>query len=158
MTQASTGQATTTVDDATREVTITRIFDAPRAMVFRAMVEPEQLVKFWGPTGTSVPLDSVVLEPWAGGRFETTMVADDGGGEYPTKAIFVEVTEPEVLSFREPDSGVLTEGRFRDLGDGRTELTIHQTNVPEMYRSPEALAGFLTSLDRFAEHLTALQR
>jgi hypothetical protein len=45
---------------------------------------------------------------------------------------------------------------FVDLGDDRTEVTIHQTNMPEMYRSPEALAGFKTSLDKFAAYLTSL--
>jgi hypothetical protein len=41
------------------------------------------------------------------------------------------------------------------LGDGRTEVVSHQTNVPEMMRSPEAQAGMLTSFDRFATYLTS---
>jgi hypothetical protein len=45
---------------------------------------------------------------------------------------------------------------FVDLGDNRTEVTIHQTNVPEMYRSPEAQAGMQSSLDRFAEYVSSL--
>ena len=43
-----------------------------------------------------------------------------------------------------------------ELGDDRTEVTIHQTNVPEMYRSPQAQAGFNSSLDRFAAYVSAL--
>jgi hypothetical protein len=42
---------------------------------------------------------------------------------------------------------------FADLGDGRTEVHIRQTNVPDAFRGPQAQAGFLTSLDRFATHL-----
>jgi hypothetical protein len=42
---------------------------------------------------------------------------------------------------------------FADLDGGRTEVHIHQTNVPEVFRRPEAQAGFLTSLDRFAAYL-----
>ena len=50
---------TQTVVDAERaEVTITRIYDAPRELVFRAMIEPEQFIQFWGPVGTHVPLES----------------------------------------------------------------------------------------------------
>jgi uncharacterized protein YndB with AHSA1/START domain len=136
------------------EVTITRVYDAPRELVFRAMVEPEQFVQFWGPTGTHVPIESVVIEPWTGGRFESTMVADDGSGEFPMKGVFVDFLEPERLAFREPNSGVVSASTFTELDGGRTEVVIRQTNVPEMYRSPQALAGFETSLDRFDAFLT----
>ena len=44
---------------------------------------------------------------------------------------------------------------FTDLGEARTQVDIRQSNVPAAFRSPEAQAGFLTSLDRFAAYLTA---
>ena len=137
------------------ELTITREYDAPRDMVFRAMIEPEQLTHFWGPTGTHTPLDSIVIEPWAGGRFETTMVPDgappDAG--FPMKALFVEVVEPERIVFKELGGEMTTASTFTDLGDGRTRVVIHQTNMPAMYRSEDAQAGFNSSLDRFAAYL-----
>lgn len=145
-----------TPGDGIGEVTITRDFDAPRELIFQCFVEPEHFVKFWGPVGTHVPIESVVIEPWAGGRFESTMVADDGSMEYPTKAVFVEITPPEVFSFREPDLDLVSTGTLHDLGDGRTRLVIHQANVPAMYRSTEALEGFNTSLDRLEQHLATL--
>ena len=155
-TEESDMSKTQTVVDADKgEVTITRIYDAPRELVFRAMVEPEQLVEFWGPTGSHVPLESVVIEPWVGGRFESTIVMDDGSGAYPMKGTFTEFVEPEKMTTVEPESNVVSASTFTDLGDGRTEVVIHQTNVPELYRSPEALAGFVTSLDRFDAFLTA---
>ena len=61
-------------------VTVTRDFDAPREVVFGAFMDPGQLARFWGPTGTHVPPESVVIEPFAGGRFEATIVADGGVG------------------------------------------------------------------------------
>jgi hypothetical protein len=45
---------------------------------------------------------------------------------------------------------------FRDLEGGRTEVTIHQTNVPEMYRTPEAQAGMQSSFDRFAAYVRSI--
>jgi hypothetical protein len=51
---------------------------------------------------------------------------------------------------------MITTSYFRDLGDGRTEVTVHQTNVPEMYRSPEFQAGMQSSLDRFAAYVATL--
>ncbi len=147
---------TSVTDTDLDEVTITRDFDAPRETVFRAFVEPEQFVRFWGPVGTHVPIESVVLEAWTGGRFEYTMVADDGSGEYAQRGTFVEVREPEVFAFREAGSDLVSTGTLSDLGDGRTRLVIHQTNVPAAYRTPEALAGFMTSLDRLESHLATV--
>jgi uncharacterized protein YndB with AHSA1/START domain len=149
---------TATPGDGIGDVTITREFDAPRELVFRCLVEPEHFVEFWGPTGTYVPIETVVIEPWVGGRFESTMVADDGSGEFATKAVFVDIREPEVFSFTEPGSDMVTSSTLTDLGDGRTRMVIHQTNVPAFYRSTEALEGFSTSLDRFADHLATLQK
>ena len=64
----------------------TRVFDAPRELVFQCMTDPEHLTHFWGPVGTSTPLATIVVEPWAGGRFETVMVNDENGEEYPSSA------------------------------------------------------------------------
>lgn len=51
-----------------------------------------------------------------------------------------------------------TTATLTDLGDGSTEVVIHQRHVPEPMRSPEARVGFLTSLDKLDEHLTRLIR
>ena len=147
---------TTTVDEDLGEVTIVREFPASPAVIFRAFMEPEQLANFWGPEGMSTPVDKIVIEPWAGGRFETTMVHDASGDEYPTAGRFVEVDEPNRWSFEEPQVGMVTETTLEDLGNGSTRVTIHQTNVPPMYRSPEALAGFQTALDKGVAYFASL--
>ena len=140
------------------EVKITRVFDAPRELVFRCMLEPEHLTPFWGPVGVSTPVDKITLDPRPGGVFETIMVNDETGEEYPSRGVYVEIVEPERIVWTEPDveGGMMNSSTFTDLGDGRTEVFIHQTNVPEMYRSPEAQAGFESSLDRFAGYLATL--
>jgi uncharacterized protein YndB with AHSA1/START domain len=135
------------------EVTITREFDAPRELVFRAMIEPEQLTCFWGPVGVSTPVENIKIDPRPGGTFETIMVDDASGAEYASKGIYIDVVEPELLSWHEPDADMTTTSTFEDLGNGRTRVVIHQTNVPAMYRTPEAQAGFNSSLDRLAAHL-----
>ena len=45
---------------------------------------------------------------------------------------------------------------FTDLGDGTIEVVAHQTNVPEMYRSPEAQAGMQSSFDQLAAYMATL--
>jgi uncharacterized protein YndB with AHSA1/START domain len=140
------------------EVTHTRTYDAPRELVFRCMITPEHLTHFWGPVGVSTPIENIKVDPRPGGIFETIMVNDTDGVEYPMNGVFVEVVEPEKLVWTERDveGGMTTSVTFIDLGDGRTEVVSHQTNVPEMMRSPEAQAGMLTSFDRFATYLTSL--
>ena len=134
------------------ELTFTRVFDAPRDLVFRCMLEPEHLTHFWGPAGTSTPLDGITVDPRPGGVFETIMVSDDGGS-YTMHAVYAEIVPPERIVWTEPGTGVTTTSTFTDLGSARTEVRIHQANVPDYARSPEAQAGFLTSLDRFAAYL-----
>lgn len=134
-------------------LTYTRVFSAPRELVFRCMIEPEHLTHFWGPKGVSAPLEHIKVDARPGGVFETVMVDDAGGGRYPTRAVYVEVTEPERLVWTETHSGMTMTATFVDLGDARTEVHIRQTNVPEAFHSPEAQAGFATSLDRFAAYV-----
>jgi uncharacterized protein YndB with AHSA1/START domain len=140
------------------EVTITRIYEAPRELVWECMTTPEHLTYFWGPPGISTPLGSIVMELHPGGRFETVMVNDANGERYPTTGIYVEIDPPSKLVWRETGNaeGMITTSAFIDLGNGHTEVVVHQQNVPPMYRSPEALAGFNASLDRFVAYLATL--
>jgi len=141
---------------APAELNLTRVFDAPREIVFRCMITPEHLTHFWGPAGTSAPIEHIRVDARPGGVFETVMVNDADGSTYPTKAVYVEVTEPERLVWTETHSGMTMAATFVDLGGSRTEVRIRQTNVPEAMLSPDAQAGFRTSLDKFAAYLHSL--
>lgn len=138
------------------ELYFTRVLHAPRELVFRCMIDPAHLTHFWGPAGVSAPIEHIHVDPHPGGAFETVMVNDADGSEYPTRATYLEVVEPERLVWTEAHSGMTVTATFTDVGADRTEVHIHQTNVPEPFRRPGAQAGFLTSLDRFAAHLAQL--
>jgi uncharacterized protein YndB with AHSA1/START domain len=138
------------------ELAFTRVFDAPRELVFRCMIEPEHLKHFWGPAGVSAPVEYIHVDPRPDGVFETVMVNDADGSQYLTRATYVEVAEPERLVWKEEHTGMTVTVTFADLGGSRTEVRIHQTNVPDAFLSPDAQAGFLTSLDRFAAYLAEL--
>jgi uncharacterized protein YndB with AHSA1/START domain len=142
----------------TGELTYRRVHSAPPELLFDCMTTPEHLTHFWGPAGTTTPIDGIVVDLRPGGAFETTMVSDADGSTYTMRAVYVEVRRPERLEWIEPDveGGMRTAITFVDLGDGRTEVTTHQTNVPEAYLSAEARAGFATSLDRFDAYLVSL--
>jgi len=141
---------------APAELNLTRVFDAPRELVFRCMITPEHLTHFWGPVGTSAPIERIRVDARPGGAFETVMNNDADGSTYPTKAVYVEVTAPERLVWTETHSGMTVTATFVDLGDARTEVRIRQTNVPAAMLSPDAQAGFRTSLDKFAAYLDSL--
>lgn len=135
------------------ELSYTRVFEAPRALVFRCMIEPEHLTHFWGPAGVSAPLEGIHVDPRPGGRFDTVMVNNADGSRYPTRAVYLEVSEPERLVWDEEHSGMRVTVTFEEVDADRTEVCITQTKVPEPMRGPEAQAGFLTSLDKFSEYL-----
>ena len=133
-----------------------RVFDAPRELVWRCLTEPAELAQFWGPRGMTTPLEGIVVELHAGGRFETVMVGE--GASHHMFATFTEVVPPERLSWVEPATGMHTTATLIDLGDATTEVVIDQRHVPEPMRTPEARAGFVTSLDKLENHLTRLIR
>ena len=142
-----------------QEVTISRVFDAPRDLVWRAWTEPEQLAQWWGPAGWSNPLERIRMDVRPGGAFRVTGVSAEDGTEMTTQGVYREVVEPERLVLEEPaedawHEGAVSTATFTDLGDGRTEIvlqaTIHTTD--EMRGAAEA--GMAGSLDRLAEHLT----
>lgn len=133
-----------------------RVFGASRELVWRCLTEPAELAHYWGPLGTSTPVDGIVVELRPGGRFETLMVGGHGG--YRMVATFTDVVPPERLAWVETVTGMHTTSTLTDLGDGTTEVVIHQRHVPEQMRTPEARAGFLTSLDKLEAHLTHLRQ
>src|ERR1039458_10578172 len=79
------------------ELVFTRAFEAPRELVFQCMTQPEHLTHFWGPAGTSAPIELITVDARPGGAFETVMINDADGSRYPPQPVFDEVVEPERL-------------------------------------------------------------
>jgi uncharacterized protein YndB with AHSA1/START domain len=116
------------------ELSYRRIHPAPRELIFDCMTTPEHLTAFWGPTGTTTPIDGITVELRPGGRFETTMVNDSDGTTYTMRAVYVEVSRPDRLVWTE--GGVTTTITLTALDDGRTEVLTHQANVPPPLLAP----------------------
>ena len=98
------------------ELRFSRVFEAPRELVYTCMTDPDHLTHFWGPTGVSAPRDRIRLDARPGGVFETVMVNDADGSEYPTLAVFDEVRPPEVLVWTESHSGMRVRAELRGAG------------------------------------------
>jgi uncharacterized protein YndB with AHSA1/START domain len=74
---------------------MTRVFDAPRELVFKAWTEPERLKRWWGPKGFTNPVCEVDVRP--GGAIRIDMRAPDGV-VYPLDRLAAEVESAEVVS------------------------------------------------------------
>jgi uncharacterized protein YndB with AHSA1/START domain len=133
------------------ELRYRRVFRAPRHLVWRCLTEPAELAQFWGPEGMITPVEGIVVELWPGGRFETLMIGEHGS--HRMVATFTEVVAPERLAWTETGSGMHTTSTLEDLGDGSTAVLIVQRNVPDAMRTPEARAGFASSLDKLESYL-----
>jgi uncharacterized protein YndB with AHSA1/START domain len=93
--------------EATQELVISRVFDAPRELVYKAFTDPDQISAWFGPVGYSVPRDTVSVDTRVGGHQRFTMVNDENPAEYsPVNATFSEVVENELLVGYEDVSGI----------------------------------------------------
>jgi len=148
-----------------REIVFTRMFDAPRQMVWDAFTKAEHLEKWWGPHNFTNKNCHVDLR--VGGKFETTMVGM--GGEFPCLLLFEEIVPIEKIvwydkvipgDFWGPD-GPPADSRltllFEDHGQ-RTKL-ISITNFVDNIARDKTMAmgaaqGWAESFERLDEQLS----
>lgn len=148
--------ASNAADNAERGYTITRLFDAPRELVWRAFTEPEQYAQWFGPVDSR--LEAVSMDVRPGGAWRATMILADGT-EIPWSGSYLEVVGPERLVFTVSDEGS-PGGEYEqmavtltDRGD-QTELVLRQSGghlTDEQYG--QAKEGTSSFLDRMAELL-----
>jgi uncharacterized protein YndB with AHSA1/START domain len=153
--------------EVTSGISITRIFDAPRDLVYKAWTEPERFARWFGLSDSAVPIDSVAMDVRPGGTWRATMVISAGavstGGaaaeatEIPWKGIYYEVEPPERLVFslsdQPGDEQEIVTVLLKDLS-GKTEMVFHQGGghlKAEEYE--QAKAGWGLFFDRLAGHL-----
>jgi uncharacterized protein YndB with AHSA1/START domain len=141
-----------------QEITIIRVFDAPRELVWKAWTEPEHLARWWGMGGWSNPLEKITMDVRPGGEFRVTSVSDADGSEMSIAGVYREVVEPERLVFEEPAEGAWHGGAtsvltLTDLGEGRTEMVVRTTIQTTEDMRAVAEAGMSKSFERLAEFL-----
>ncbi|MGB6537856.1 MAG: SRPBCC domain-containing protein [Xanthobacteraceae bacterium] len=130
---------------AERELTIVRVFDAPRALVFRAWTDSRHLAQWWGPKGFTNPVCEI--DARVGGAIRIHMRAPDGA-VYPMGGEFREIVELERLVFTNnalDDAGNaiiegLTTATFADEG-GKTRLTLHTRGHAMVEKAVQYLQG-----------------
>jgi uncharacterized protein YndB with AHSA1/START domain len=83
-------------DTASREIATTRVFDAPRDLVFDAWTSPEHVAQWWGPNGFTTTTHSMDVRP--GGEWIFVMHRPDGS-DYKNHIVYREVVRPERILY-----------------------------------------------------------
>ena len=157
---SATAQNRTTVErKSDRELVVTRTFDAPPPIVFRAWSQPDLFRRWWVPKGAGISLISCDLDVRTGGKYRLEFGAGDDTMAFYGKYLDVVPNERIVWTNDEGEEGAVTTVTFEDQG-GRTLLTFH-----ELYPSTEALeeamagsaAGLPTQLDQLDELLSSTE-
>ena len=149
---------------ATREVTLTRVFDAPRVMVWNAWIDPKQMAQWWGPHHFTNPRCELDVRP--GGAIRIDMRAPNGT-VYPMGGHFDEIVPRERLVFtaiaEDHDGNALLESvttvTFVEEGgeaSGKTRITVHAKAVGLAPVAPQMLAGMEAGWTQSLERLAAL--
>jgi len=96
-----TDKNTATLEESELEIVSSRVFDAPRELVFRAFTDPDHLKHWWGPKGFTNTFRE--FDPRPGGIWSFVMHGPDGA-DYPNKHIFVEIVKPDGIVLRHVSS------------------------------------------------------
>ena len=164
-------------ESADREIVITRVFDAPRDLVWKAFTERERMAQWWGMKGLTTRILKLDLRP--GGAFLYSMRMPDGR-EMRGKWVYREIVAPELLvvvHFTTDHTGrpiphpydpnlppeMLTTSRFIEHA-GRTTLELRSVPINETRPQRETFnkladameEGFSNSLDLLDEYLATL--
>ncbi len=151
------------------EIVITRVFDAPRDLVFKAWTEPERLMRWWGPKGFTTPFCRVDLRP--GGVFHYCMRSPEGR-DFWGRGVYVEVVQPERIvyidSFADEEGNPVEPTRYgmspahpRETlvtvtfteHEGKTMVTLQHAIPASVPERSGAQQGWTEMLDRLAKEL-----
>ncbi|HVN29213.1 MAG TPA: SRPBCC domain-containing protein [Candidatus Binataceae bacterium] len=139
------------------ELVVTRVFDAPRRLVFEAWTKPEHMMRWWGPKSYSTPACEMDVRP--GGAIRLCMRSSDGVDLW-VRGTYREVVPPERLVFTacneaDPDAETVITVTFVEQAGG-TLLTMRQSFAkPEVSRG--AKEGWNGSFDRLGDYLNAIR-
>lgn len=157
----------------TERMVVTRVFDAPRELVWEAWTNPKYVMQWWGPKGFTSPFCQMDFR--VGGKFLCCMRAPDGqefwnGGQYheivPHEKIVSSMyfsdskgnmVEPAVYGIEhEAIDGAYDVITFEDLGNGQTKLTFVGNETTENATSSGQVEGWNQILEKFAAVVAGL--
>ena len=148
-----------TVEPGKQELFITREFDAPRGLVFKAHIDPDLYVQWLGPRGYEMILET--FEPHSGGRYRY-IHKDKDGNEFGFHGVFHEISEELLIQTFEfeglPERGhvILDTMRLEELPGNRTRATIQSVYQSVSDRDGMVQAGMERGVNEGYERLDKL--
>jgi uncharacterized protein YndB with AHSA1/START domain len=148
-----------------REIVVSRLVNAPRAIVYEAWTDPAQLPAWFGPEGFTISTKAIDIR--AGGQWRFDMVAPDGTN-YGNRMTFLRIEAPrliEVLHGGDEDGDASAHRMlvtFDEQANGKTVVTLRQMHASKARR--EEVIGFGAveyggqTLDKLARHAMARLR
>lgn len=149
-------KTTITAEPGKQELFITREFDAPCELVYRAHTDPELFVQWLGPRGYEMVLD--IFEPYSGGRWRYVH-KDKAGNEFGFHGVFHEVSPERLIQTFEfegmPESGhvILETMKLESLPGDRTRIHIQSVYQSVEDRDGMIQAGMETGMNQGYEKL-----
>ncbi len=159
---------------AEQTLVITRTFDAPRSLVFKAWTESERVKRWWGPKSFTTPVCEVDLR--LGGVFRTCMRSPDGQ-EFWSQGVYREIVDPERIvctdSFADEEGNLVAPEHYGMSPEwpaealitvtftehaGKTRLTLQHSPVPPGRDRDLCQQGWEESFDKLADYLAVATR
>jgi uncharacterized protein YndB with AHSA1/START domain len=153
------------------ELVITRIFDAPRELVWKAWTDPEQMKRWWGPKEFSSP--ACTMDVRVGGSYHFCMRSPQGQDFWST-GVYREIVPPLRLvysdNFADEKGNIVPASYYGVPGDwpeetvvtvtleefeGKTKMTLRHVGIPAGFMREMTGAGWNGSFDKLAESLKA---
>jgi uncharacterized protein YndB with AHSA1/START domain len=148
---------------------ITRVFDAPRSLVFKAWMEPERVMQWWGPKGFTCPVCRIYLRP--GGVYFNCMHSPEGHNFW-SRGVYREIEEPKRIvctdTFADEKGNTVSPQQYGMSPDwpaealitvtftehaGRTRLMLHHEPIKPGPECEMCQQGWNESLDKLADYL-----
>ncbi len=159
---------TSATASAGQELVITRIFDAPREMVWKAWTDPEHMKRWWGPKVFTAPACKIDLR--VGGKYLFCMRSPDGRDFWSTGS-YREISEPSRLvytdCFADEKGNVVPASYYgmpgdwpleklvtvtlEELAGNKTKMTLRHAGIPMGKMREMAVAGWSQSFDKLAD-------
>lgn len=148
-----------TAEPGKQELFITREFDAPRELVYKAHIDPDLYVQWLGPRGYDMRLET--FEPHSGGMYRYVQT-DGSGNEFGFHGVFHEISEELMIQTFEfeglPERGhvILDTMRLEELPGNRTKIMIQSVYQSVADRDGMIQAGMEHGLNEGYERLDEL--
>jgi len=143
-------------ENSSREISITRVFNAPVELVWKAWTEPEHIKNWWGPDDFTNTINKMDFQP--GGEWNLTMHGPDGTN-YPNRSIFKEIIPHKKIMFEHFNPHFFTTVLFKSKGNETVlewsmlfDSAEMRETIIKAHKADEGLKQNIEKLEKYLHH------